>query len=116
MKAMREKQGGDHFPKKAQIPADSQVQLHDLASSNCYRFFEKMKISTEFLRLDPLHWQSSEAYLQAQQVVKGISVVNDHAERAVSLIQQFNRTLTHDEDQLQFLLQVVAKHRREFQQ
>ncbi len=56
VKAMREKQGGDHFPKKAQIPADSQVQLRDLASFSCCRFFEKTKISTAFFRLDPLHW------------------------------------------------------------
>jgi len=38
--------------------------------------------------------------------------VNDWAERGVALIQHFNRTLTKDEDQLQFLLQVVSDHRR----
>lgn len=39
-------------------------------------------------------------------------VVNDKAERGVKLIQDFNDTLTKDEDQKQFLLQVVTECRR----
>ncbi|KAG0725682.1 hypothetical protein GWK47_038130 [Chionoecetes opilio] len=42
------------------------------------------------------------------------AVVNDHAERGVALIQEFNGSLTKDEEQLQFLLQVVADHRKAF--
>ena len=34
-------------------------------------------------------------------------VVNDYAERAVKLIQEYNGMQTKDEDQLQFILQVV---------
>ena len=41
-------------------------------------------------------------------------MINDHAERGVALIDEYNRTLTHDEEQLQFLLQIIACHRNEF--
>ena len=41
-----------------------------------------------------------------------LQVVNNHAERVIALIQQFNKVLTKNEEQLQFLLQVVAEHRR----
>ena len=40
--------------------------------------------------------------------------VNDRAERAVALVQDFNKTLARGEEQLQFLLQVVSEHRKIF--
>ena len=41
-------------------------------------------------------------------------VINDRAERGVALVQDYNKKLTKNEDQLQFLLQVVKEHRRQF--
>ena len=44
-------------------------------------------------------------------------VVNDTAERAVKLVSDFSQAetlLTRDEDQLQFVLQVVEGHRIDF--
>ena len=41
-------------------------------------------------------------------------VVSDQAERGVALIEEFSGHLTKDEDQLQFLLQVVQEHRRAY--
>jgi hypothetical protein len=41
-------------------------------------------------------------------------VVNDLAERGVALIQQFNSSMTRDEEQTQYLLQVVEQHRHHF--
>ena len=46
--------------------------------------------------------------------VQGIAVINDHAERGVALIQEYNWSLTQDEEKLQFLLQVVSRHRSQF--
>jgi hypothetical protein len=40
--------------------------------------------------------------------------VNDAVERGVALIQSFNAVLTNQEEQKQFLLQVVEKHRQDF--
>ena len=43
-----------------------------------------------------------------------MKVVNDHAERGVALIQEFSGLMTHDESQLQYLLQVVQQHRQAY--
>lgn len=47
-------------------------------------------------------------------VVRRMQVVNDFAERGVALIQNYNSILTKDENQKQFLLQVVESHRKRF--
>ena len=44
-------------------------------------------------------------------LVGHLRVVNDNAERGVALIEQFNDKITTDEQQKQFLLQVVQDHR-----
>ena len=43
-----------------------------------------------------------------------MNVVNDHAERGVSLTEEYSNSITKNEDQLQFLLQVVQEHRKAF--
>ena len=40
-------------------------------------------------------------------------VVNDCEERGIALIKEFNKTLTKDEAQKQYLFRIVAQHRRE---
>ena len=51
---------------------------------------------------------------EAKQKMTSLSVVNDHAERGVALIEEFSGHLTKDEEQLQFVLQVVQAHRRAY--
>ena len=41
-----------------------------------------------------------------------MKVVNDTAERSTALIEKYNKTLTKDEDQKQFLLRLVQRHRQ----
>ena len=53
-------------------------------------------------------------HLKAKKIVNGFKVVNDTAERGVKLIQDFNSCLTKDEEQRQFLLQVVSECRKNF--
>ena len=47
-------------------------------------------------------------------VITAIATVNNFAERGVALIQDYNQILTKDEQQRQYLLQVVELHRRKF--
>jgi hypothetical protein len=56
----------------------------------------------------------NEGYLRAASRVAGLVAVNDCAERGVALIEQFNSVVTTQEEQRQFLLQVVAEHRKTF--
>ena len=83
-------------------------------TSNTSSFFSKMSIDKGFLALEPADWKKDEAYGKACKALGKLSVTNDHAERGVALIQEYNRLLTKDEEQLQFLVQVVADHRRQF--
>ena len=41
-----------------------------------------------------------------------MKVVNDCAERGIALIEKYNESLTKDEDQKQFLLRFVQRHRQ----
>ena len=45
---------------------------------------------------------------------KMIKLVNDCAERGIALVQKYNASpLTKDESQLQYLLRLVSKHRKD---
>ena len=127
MVTMEEKRGilnslhtteGDESPAKRPQLLPSQtvtgLQLQDMASTNTRRFFQKLCLEDGFLDADPTTWLEREDFRTAAAFVQGIAVVNDHAERGVALIQEYNRKLTKDEEQLQFLLQVVSCHRAEF--
>ena len=74
--------------------------------------FHCLNLPTDFLSIDPDTWESEDGYSVAKRRLTTLTVVNDTAERGVALIQEYNRMLTKDEDDLQFLLQVVDDHRR----
>jgi hypothetical protein len=88
--------------------------LPDFVNRNTLKFFELLNIPHEFLLQDPPSWAENENYLRAKQLIQQIKVVNDVAERGVALITEYNSVATTQEDQKQFLLQVVEDHRRRF--
>lgn len=55
-----------------------------------------------------------ESYQENVAFFKRLSVVNDVAERGVALIEEYNKCLTKNEEQLQYLLQVVKNHRQKY--
>ena len=77
-------------------------------------FFQTAGICDSFLDVEVETWPNDEAFKIAEGFVKNLVCVNDCAERGVALIQAFNDTVTKDETQKQYLLQVIEKHRREF--
>jgi hypothetical protein len=86
--------------------------LEDFVTPKTMRFFKKLRLDTNFLNEDPSSWLRREGFQSAQAIVRSLKVVNDNAERGVALVQSYNRLLTKDEEQLQFLLQLVSEHRR----
>ena len=76
--------------------------------------FRLLCLPTEFLTTDPEMWDEQESYAAAKRRLSNLKVVNDTAERGVTLIQEYNKSLTKDEGDLQFLLQVVADHRQQY--
>ena len=64
----------------------------------------------------PEEWDTDDEYIHLKKQVKNLRVVNDTAERGIKLIQDYNLSITKNEEQKQYLLQVVADHRKKFPQ
>jgi len=101
-------------PKRAEIDLSSfqSCTLDQLVTSNSMNLFHTLKLPTGFLSADPDTWELQESYSLARRRLETLKVVNDIAERAVALIQEYNKSLTKDEEDLQFLLHVIADHRQ----
>ncbi|KAK6185944.1 hypothetical protein SNE40_008071 [Patella caerulea] len=107
-------EGEDDAPKRVQmnIPAILASELKDFTTSSSKTMFQKMKLPDDFLVTDPDTWDENDDFNRALLIVQKMKVVNDHAERGVALIQEYSGILTKDEDQLQYLLQIVQEHRK----
>ena len=77
-------------------------------------FFQTAGIDDNFLDAAVETWPGNASFMMAEDIVTKLVCVNDCAERGVALIQAFNATITKDETQKQYLLQVVEEHRRKF--
>lgn len=92
----------------------SGMQLYDFVTHNTKKLFEALQIPMDFLLLHPSTWEEDEGFLAGKRKLQQLKVVNDAAERGVALIQSFNAVLTNQEDQKQYLLQLVEKHRKDY--
>ena len=63
------------------------------------------------MAVDPQEWEGKVEYQTEFQFVRTMKVVIDCAERGVALMQTYNGILTKNEDQKQFLFQLVEEHR-----
>lgn len=95
-----------------EIPHFLTKQLTDFVTPNTINFFNRFNIETNFLKKDPQHWDNDVEYQNGLKIINTLKVVNDSVERGVKLIEEFNSILTKDEDQKQFLLQVVSDYRK----
>jgi hypothetical protein len=77
-------------------------------------FFQTAGIDDGFLDQPVESWPLNDSFNFADSFVKNLVCVNDCAERGVALMQTFNATITKNEDQKQYLMQVVEKHRKDF--
>jgi hypothetical protein len=88
--------------------------LADFVTRKSRDFFDRLSIGSDFLEVDPCEWETRADYQAAAEFVRTMQVVNDSAERGVALMQSYNNILTKNEDQKQYLLQVVEQHRQTF--
>lgn len=88
--------------------------LHSFVTTSTMRFFHILELSDDFLQYDPRQWGLIPTYQRSRVAAQSGKVVNDMAERGVALVQEFNSSLTRNEEQRQFLLQVVEEHRKQF--
>jgi len=88
--------------------------LHDFVTKSTKQFFNILKLPGEFFLHDPSELEKHETYKRSREVVRSVKRVNDLPECRVALNQEFNSFITCNEEQKQFLLQVVEGNRRTF--
>ena len=54
------------------------------------------------------------SFEEARKALMALKVLNDSAERGIALASTFNSSITKQEEQKQYLYQVVEHHRKQF--
>lgn len=90
----------------------SSCELNDFVTNNTHKLFTALNIKTDFLTTHPSTWKNSTEFLDGYKKVKALKVVNDAAERGIALMTSFNGTRTNQEEQQQYILQVIEKQKR----
>ena len=78
------------------------ISLSDFVTPRSLNLFHVMQLTTGFLDFNPTLWADLEEFVEAKQKIKAIRIVNDCAERAVTLATDYNIVLT----------KVVEHHRK----
>src|SRR6218665_1826551 len=99
----------DHCAPLSEYVTSRSMMFFDLLSTN------GQEESKSFLLKPPALWSDDATFQEMSAKVKLMKVVNDTAERGISLIQNYNSALTKDETQKQYLLHLVSRHRKQFQ-
>ncbi|GBP85747.1 hypothetical protein EVAR_97243_1 [Eumeta japonica] len=107
-------EGSEYSPKRITLDIShiEEKSIENFVNSNTLRFFTILGIPSTFLQKEPRLWEEDEDYKASREIVRSMRVVNDIAERGVALIEEFNKIITSDEEQKQFLLLVVKKFRQ----
>ena len=99
--------------RKPTLPTiNEKSKITDFVGPRSRTFFDLLEIDHRFL--STVDWYSSPEYTQAKGSLKNLSPTNDSAERAISLMTQYNNKITKDEESFQEMLQVVEHHRKAF--
>jgi len=71
------------------------------------QFFQRFRISPDILRQDPNLWKTTTEYKEAKVVLTTLKAVNNSAERGVNLIEESKDKFTKQDEQKQYMLQVI---------
>lgn len=77
-------------------------------------FFKRFKLDSSFLDVHVSEWKSNAQFISAREIVRRIRVVNDVAERGIKLITEYNDRLTHDDEQKQYILQLISAYNKQY--
>ena len=86
--------------------------LPDLASKATQEFFRILEIDVSFFDTPVSSRKTQKSYADGKKAVGGLTVINDHAERRIKLMQDYNRSLTKNEESFQNLLLNVEAGRK----
>ncbi|KAF0289261.1 hypothetical protein FJT64_001292 [Amphibalanus amphitrite] len=65
-------------------------RLWDFVTSRTTVMLEALDLDSSLLSTPVQSWEENDAYKVGKQRVSNLAVVNDHAERAIALIKEFN--------------------------
>ena len=88
--------------------------LSDCVTVDTYFLFETFQFTSDILKLPVDSWDENDKFIQMKIKLKHLKVVNDTAERGVALMSKFNKLITNDEEQKQYLLKVISAHRQKY--
>lgn len=86
--------------------------IASFVSSKSLQFFTRMGINTDFLNINPSEWCQNEDYQKGLLTVRSLKVVNDIAERAVKLIEEYHSVLSKNPEQQQFIVQFLSEYKQ----
>ena len=95
---------------------DNLPSLSSFVSDRSWLMFHLLELGlseTEWLQVEVHQWNLFSGFRKFKEFVKGLTVVNDPAERGVKLIQDFVNKY-HDEEARQDLLLTVDSHRKSY--
>lgn len=118
MKVLKEEEGSDDSHRRSTVEltstALSEKTVVSYVTSATQSFFEILGLDASFLTLGPRRWPNTKGYTLNASGVKELHTVKEFAERGIAQMHDFNLPLTKDEEQRQFLFQVVEKHKRNY--
>lgn len=88
--------------------------ISDFVSMDSKKIFDTFNLTYDFIETDIQTWPEDVNFQECKRFFQNLSVVNDVAERGVALIEEYNKCLTKNEDDLQYLLLVINNHRKSF--
>src|SRR5688572_23888512 len=113
--SMRNNQGSDEPPKRhPPIYNPPTKALNDFFTTSTTKIFQILGLDDSFLDRDPRQWDSKQTYSEANDMISAPKVTNDLAEKGVAPMQSFNEALVRNEEEKQFVLQMVEYHRNKF--
>lgn len=91
-----------------------EIDISNFINKNSMQIFELFDLPHDFLNENPVDWNSNQSYHDCLEIFQNLKVVNDVAERGVSLAEHYTGLLTKNEEQYQHILQVVKAHRQRY--
>ncbi|KAG7154431.1 hypothetical protein Hamer_G018171, partial [Homarus americanus] len=90
------------------------TRLSDLIDERSWMIFKEHHVCGTAWLMSPVEdWEKSREFMKLKDFSRSLKVTNDVAERGIKLMQDFIGSVTKDEQQLQDVMQLVEKHRKQ---
>ena len=93
-------EGNEDIPKRIhlkKVPAPPKLEM--VVMPRVSELFWHLGVNPSFLGLTPEEWENHPEYKKAKERVNDIPVVNDHTQRGIALVQEFNGSHTKKKDE-----------------